>query len=131
MFLQTLSNNEKQAFWCIANDMILADEVLAEQEKDFLNIYQQEMQLKDAPVLLTWTEALQLFDKSSTITKKQVYVELYALADCDGEIAKTERDMLSALADKFGINSQKAEELEACIQELKIAYQKIETALYE
>lgn len=132
MFLNSLCTNEKNAFYSLAVHIVNADGILAENEKDLLDQFLGEMKLTEEQIkMLTVEESFDVFLKSSMIIKKQVFIELYALATCDSEFAKEEKKLISDYADHMGISNQDKDKLETCVIDLLQVYSRMNTLINE
>lgn len=111
MFLNELNKKECMAFVNLVEILANIDEVFAQNEKDLINEYIEELSLANEIIeKLTFESAAKELNVSTDRVKNIIYFELLGLALIDGEFDKKEVDFLSGLASKLNITSIKQQE---------------------
>lgn len=87
MFLNGFSDSEKRAFLCFADNLILADGVITDEETAYRTALAQEVGLPPETTLLSEEESFKIAGNASEQVKKSIYMELLSLvkADTHGE----------------------------------------------
>lgn len=107
MFLSNLKQQEKEIFIALANEVIKADGVIQESEKQIMAEYVKEMSIDNLtpPDIDDLDKMIQeLASISSNQNKRIIFVELLALAFVDGEFAIEEKQIVNKVASAFGFN---------------------------
>lgn len=126
MFLNGFSGDEKSAFFSLAQCILDADKVVAENEEVLLAGFLHEMEMSiDQVDLLAFNEAVDVFSRADETTRRQMYIELFALAICDSDFAPEEKELLSAIAVKLGISKEKEKDIQECIHDLLNVYSRL------
>lgn len=111
MFVDQLSENEKQALMSLLVNISKADGHLAESEIAFLSAYS-----KDNGILLDVDEGVSISDACNAIGSKKGKViaiqEIVKLAIVDGHYDKAERKGAIAISEMFNISIAKFEKIE-------------------
>ncbi len=122
MFLYDLSDEQKQAFTTIAQEMIRADGNIAEEETYYLALFIEEMGLEEAQAPIEADAALEIFRLADSQTQMKIYMELYALAKCDQDYDENERALMDLMAITMAIPESKRTELEAIVDDFTGLY---------
>ena len=124
MFLNSLTDSEKSAFYTLAKSIIAADESIADREVILLTQYLQEMRMTVEQIRpFSFDEAVGIFTVADSEKGRQIYIELFALAMCDAaDFAPEEAKLLSAIADKLDISEQTQIDLQDCVLSLLHVY---------
>lgn len=104
MYLNYLNDIQQKIFLGLAQRVIEADKKIMHQERELLNqlsneMNQYEMISKPTPNLLK-----DYFKED--YAKKILVMELLSLAECDGEIALEEEDLILAYCKELGISKK-------------------------
>lgn len=127
MFLNYLSQKEKEIFWNIANMVVRVDGELAQEEMDMLEEYKREMQ-SDFCFDETKVDKLAILDElkdSSMQVKKIIYLELYGLVYADKKYTIEERTFMSKIQENFDIADTDIKALEDCVIEIMGIYRRL------
>ncbi len=127
MFLAEIKDNQKKAFMTLAHAIIVADNILEEQECAMMAQYKSEMNLS-----LNYDEsegkvddAIAVFLPESDSLKKKIVFELVALAYMDGSYVEEERVLIKKIQADFGLDVDFFAQCEPYIVELAKLYEKI------
>lgn len=105
MFLSFLNENEKKAFLGLAHKVALADNVLHDQEKRMMELYEYE-----CGIPLGDEKHTDITTLCSAFTSKanQVYcmIELLGLALSDSDFPVSEQNVINEIASRLNINSE-------------------------
>ena len=111
MFLNELNKKECMAFVNLVEVLANIDEVFAQNEKDLINEYIEELSLtNDTIEKLTFESTVKELNVSTDRVKNIIYFELLGLALIDGEFDKKEVNFLNGLAAKLNITLIKQQE---------------------
>jgi len=113
MFLGNLTEKEKAAFMCLAENIIKADGISSESETIALNNLIQELHMKDEESKLSFEESCRILTDSDELIRRGIYIELFSLAMADNIYDSTEKDFLKKIAQQFKLPADfppKAEE---------------------
>lgn len=134
MFLNRLNEEEKHVFLKLAISVIQADGVLEETEKGFIADYCREMEI-DSCDLNEKIEPMELAEKigkeSSDSVKRVFLLELTALANVDGEFAKSEKSLILSFAKTFGISEVFIDNCSKILEEYNVVSQKLISFIQE
>ncbi len=129
MFLNFFSNEEKSAFWNLANEMIAKDGKITEEELDLLDTYKLELGEFEK---LSFSQKIVVEDVfKSTQKQKILLLELLGLALADNDFDEAEKKMISDLAEKFRIKNETVDKLISWINKQKDLYNEIKNILEE
>ena len=108
MFLEKLSEHEKEAFLDLARATAKADGMVEDAEMDMIRRYCREMSMDEHKIydVKTVDEAAEFFSKASSKVQNIVIVELLMLCSADKEEEKEEKKFISDLAGKIGISEE-------------------------
>ncbi|MBC2580480.1 hypothetical protein [Clostridium sp. DJ247] len=124
MFLNELSKRESIAFVNLVEALANIDEVFAENEKDLVKEYIEELSLDGKTIeKLTVELALKELKTSTDRVKNIIYFELLGLALIDGEYDQKEIDFLDNLAVNLSISSKKQQEFINYFKTVKETYE--------
>ena len=125
MYLNSLTHNEKCAFFSIANSIAASDGAIREKEAMMLQSYLEEMAPIDELPVLPLDEALAMLEDAPVITKRKLYFELVGITMCDDEYARREKSVLTKISDSFGLPREEASEIAACVAQFTELRQKL------
>lgn len=128
MFLAQLNDVEKDIFLKLSSALIRADGKLDEKEKLYVAEYCREMGIANYDLNIEvelFGLAEQICKGSSNTVKRIFLVELLALANADGEYAKSEKNLMVQISQKFGYGEK---HLDECLK-LLAEYNNISTKL--
>ncbi len=132
MYLAGFREEEKNAFFTLAKSIIDADNKITESEEILLNQFLSEMAIKiDQVKQLSFNEAVDVFKGAGSETKKQVYVELFALTMCDADFAEEEQNLLLDIANKLDIPEETQVEIRNCVVDLLSIYERMNKLVEE
>lgn len=132
MFLDTFSRNEKFAFLSLANKVILADNIVEEEEQNLFALYLQEMQLDKSEVEdMTEEAAYTVFRESSEAVRRQTLVELISLSMCDNRYDETEKCIIETISHHLNISSSLLTQMTNCVIDLLDIYKKLNKLITE
>ncbi|MEX0693864.1 MAG: TerB family tellurite resistance protein [Rhodospirillales bacterium] len=105
MFLNLLSDRQKQSFLALATKVVMADGGVAVKEHVTLNVRVAEMggDIKAPPDEIYGAPNFDVFDTPQAQTI--VLLELMVIAYSDGEYHEDERPIIKQLAEHFGLSS--------------------------
>lgn len=111
MFLHILDKEQKSAFFDLAQQMIVADGIVADAEMAYLDrLYWEAGYIGNAPVADVNTDVdLGLFDDDRS--RLVVCVELLIISVVDGEYHPSEAEFANGLVDTFGIPAERHAQL--------------------
>lgn len=123
MFLNELNKNESSAFINLVEALANVDNVFAQNEKDLIDDYIQELALdKKSIKKIDFEAAVKELEGSTDRVKNIIYFELVGLALCDGEYDEKEIQFLKGLAARFNISKNKQYEFVNYFEMVKEAY---------
>lgn len=111
MFLHALDRDQKTAFFDLAQQMIVADGIVADAEMAYLDrLYWEAGFVGNAPVADVNSEVdLTVFNDDRS--KMVVCVELLIMSIVDGEYHANEAAFANRLVESFGITAEQHEQL--------------------
>ena len=105
MFLNRLTQQEKQSFLTIAHHVAHSDGNLSREEENILAKYCMEMQMDDIEYDHSSFNLEEIMDSFETDThKKIVLLEIMALIYADGVLAKEEESLINQMILSFKLN---------------------------
>jgi len=104
MFLGGLSETEKQAFLCLANQIMKADGVVADSEMAVINALRGEMNTQNLLSNLTEDESLNILASSKRHVKRGIYIELLSIAIADGTVDASEEAYIKKIQSKLDLS---------------------------
>ncbi|MGL5149601.1 MAG: hypothetical protein ACRC7N_03385 [Clostridium sp.] len=108
MFLNELNKNEAIAFLNLVDIFSKVDNVLANEEKELIEDYKEELEIKSEEISnISYDEVIASLKESNDRNKRIVYFELVGLALVDGEYEEKEVDFLDKLAVDLNIPRDK------------------------
>ena len=106
MFLNMLSQEEKEAFLKLAYLVAKSDEEVSNQEEELINIYCTEMNIENKDIDLETLSLEEILDDfKSPISQKIVLIEILALIYSDEILHQNEQEIIDRIAEKFNISS--------------------------
>lgn len=130
MYLNSLTQEEKCAFYSIANSIISADGLIREKEAEMMQKYLEEMELTDALPVQSFDDALAMLENTAQTTKRKLYFELVGITMCDDEYERKEKSVLTKISDSFGLLREEASEIAACVAQFNELQQKLDYIIY-
>lgn len=123
MFLKTLNNDEKNAFYYLADSLVKADRRIAENEELLMNQFLEEMGISIEEVKdLSEEDAIKVFLQDDKRVRKQIFIELLALGLSDNALADEETELMSKYADSLEISLSEFNDLKKCVMDLVSVY---------
>lgn len=111
MLLNELNKKESIAFINLVKTLATIDEVFAENEKNLINEYIEELSLVNETIEnLQFESAVKELAASKDRIKNIIYFELVGLALSDGEYEEKEVEFLNNIAAEFNISSKKQQD---------------------
>ena len=106
MFLEKLSEREKEVFLDLARATAKANGMVEDSEKEMIRRYSREMSMDEHKIYdeVTVDEAAEFLKESSSKVRNIIIVELMILCSADGEKDKEEKKFVKDLAEKIGIS---------------------------
>ncbi|MBR3636329.1 MAG: hypothetical protein IKN45_00270 [Lachnospiraceae bacterium] len=106
MFLEKLSEREKEVFLDLARATAKANGMVEDSEKEMIRRYCREMSMDEHKIYdeVTVDEAAEFLKESSSKVRNIIIVELMILCSADGEKDKEEKKFVKDLAEKIGIS---------------------------
>ena len=106
MFLEKLSEREKEVFLDLARATAKANGMVEDSEKEMIRRYCREMSMDEHKIYdeVTVDEAAEFLKGSSSKVRNIIIVELMILCSADGEKDKEEKKFVKDLAEKIGIS---------------------------
>ena len=112
MFLHLLNQAQKQCFCNVVRFIVTADGVVDEKEKRLLAMAQRELALDELPPRITslalLATQLNVFD--SPLARNILLIESVAAAMADGDIPKSEMEVLEGICDCLKMPREKISE---------------------
>ena len=108
MFLEKLSEREKEVFLDLARATAKANGMVEDSEKEMIRRYCREMSMDEHKIYdeVTVDEAAEFLKGSSSKVRNIIIVELMILCSADGEKDKEEKKFVKDLAEKIGISHE-------------------------
>lgn len=123
MFLSEFNKKEAVAFVNLVEVLANIDQVFAENEKELLEEYIEELSLsKENIKKLDFESAIKELEESTDRIKNIIYFELVGLALSDGSYDEKEIQFLMGLAARFNISTEKQQEFINYFKMVKEAY---------
>ena len=106
MFLEKLSEREKEVFLDLARATAKANGMVEDSEKEMIRRYCREMSMDEHKIYdeVTVDEAAEFLKGSSSKVRNIIIVELMILCSADGEKDKEEKKFVKDFAEKIGIS---------------------------
>lgn len=105
MFLNNLNQEEKRYFWRMINLVSECDNEVTSEEKVILNSYKKELDINTNDELnLDFEELLNMFEESSDLVKKAIFIEIIALVMSDSKYDSNEKAVVSRIRENFNID---------------------------
>lgn len=123
MFLSEFNKKEAVAFVNLVEVLANIDQVFAENEKELLEEYIEELSLsKENIKKLDFESAIKELEESTDRIKNIIYFELVGLALSDGSYDEKEIQFLMGLAARFNISTEKQQGFINYFKMVKEAY---------
>lgn len=103
MFLKVLTMNEKKAFICIANELMLSNGYIDEQQSQVHRQLLDEMEIQENNNLPSEEKSFELLRSSKNITKRSIYIELVSLSLADNVLDISEKEYLRKIEKNLGL----------------------------
>lgn len=113
MFLNQLSNEEKNAFISLSVKIAESNGSFDESEKEMIQEYCKEMGIPffDAEKALNMEKITEVFKESTDHIKGIVILESLGMAYSDGRLDPEEEELMNSFASKIGIGESRYEEI--------------------
>ena len=134
MYLNRLNNEQKELFLDLCIHASKANNDFADDEKEFIKLYANEMQLCDVryEAKNKFEEAMaKLVSISSSIELKIVVFELTALILSDHQYDELESTFMSKVIRIAGIDTCKHKEMIEMLNEISMVYEKLNSIILE
>lgn len=134
MYLNVLSQKEKECFWVLAKALAKADGIISFEEERYLDQYLKEMELTSETIKvleLTVYDAIEHLAKCENNIKRKIYVELIALALCNNEYDEKEKLLMKKIQNSFLISDTQKESIINLVTDIFDAYYKLEVIINE
>jgi Tellurite resistance protein TerB. len=127
MFLNMLSNDEKELFLDVAIKAAEANGEIAKEEKEMLHAFAQEMKIESRSTTnKDISEILKAFTENSSKQSMRIVVfELIGILFADSEFDDFEKEFLSKVTDSFGISIETRDEMISEIKDYSENYNRI------
>lgn len=127
MFAKNFNENEKKYFTELLLIMAESDGDIQDEEKELLEIFRIEMDLKNIPEKSSYDieSVLSELSKSNESIKKAIYFELYTLVKADNIIDDSELKLLNKISSKLSISQDKVNNIRKAADTLAVAYSEI------
>ena len=108
MFLNKLTDQEKEAFISLSIHAANADTVFVEEEKALIQDYCKEMGIVffDSSSIMPLEELKKIYADSSINNKKIVLFELLGLVYVDGKYDNEEKNFINEFAEAIGLSAE-------------------------
>lgn len=130
MYLKSLTQEEKCAFYSIAGSIVSCDGIVWEKEEAMLQQALEEMGLRDPLPVLPLDEALAMLEQAEPATKRKLYFELVGITMGDDEYTRREKAVLARIIDSFGLSREEAGEIAACVAQFTELRQRLDYIIY-
>lgn len=128
MFLKSLMQGEKFAFYSIAKYLVSIDGEYSAEEQNLMNGFLQEMELNESQIShIKPEDAIEMLTFSSTSTRRKIYIELIGVTLCDEYLHDDERKYLDRIANDFLIDEDTRKELFDLVTQLLNLYKSMHT----
>lgn len=128
MFLKSLMQGEKFAFYSIAKYLVSIDGEYSAEEQNLMNGFLQEMELNESQIShIKPEDAIEMLTFSSTSTRRKIYIELIGVTLCDEYLHDDERKYLDRIANDFLIDEDTRNKLFDLVTQLLNLYKSMHT----
>ncbi len=128
MFLKSLMQGEKFAFYSIAKYLVSIDGEYSAEEQNLMNGFLQEMELNESQISYIKPEdAIEMLTFSSPSTRRKIYIELIGVTLCDEYLHDDERKYLDRIANDFLIDEDTRNKLFDLVTQLLNLYKTMHT----
>ena len=125
MFLNSMSNDEKEKFLELAYKLAQIDGEYAEEEEEIINSYKVELGIKEIGDTGSVDDLIDFFGTRDEPVKKIVLFELYGMICADEKIEKSEKDVFEKIKTKFGVSEDLVKQITEVADELQAVYDKV------
>ncbi|MBE5898810.1 MAG: TerB family tellurite resistance protein [Lachnospiraceae bacterium] len=128
MFLKSLMQGEKFAFYSIAKYLVSIDGEYSAEEQNLMNGFLQEMELNESQIShIKPEDAIEMLTFSSPSTRRKIYIELIGVTLCDEYLHDDERKYLDRIANDFLIDEDTRNKLFDLVTQLLNLYKSMHT----
>lgn len=128
MFLKSLMQGEKCAFYSIAKYLVSIDGEYSAEEQNLMNGFLQEMELNESQIShIKPEDAIEMLTFSSPSTRRKIYIELIGVTLCDEYLHDDERKYLDRIANDFLIDEDTRNKLFDLVTQLLNLYKSMHT----
>ena len=108
MYLNFLTQREKELFLKLAYEVSKADGKLLEEETKLIHQFAEEMQISPEEMAEEGTDVIlnEIAQNSTNKVKRIIFTELLAIALVDNNFANSEISLMSDVANAFNISSE-------------------------
>ena len=108
MFLHDIPENLMGSFLNMAYSVIAADGKVTEEEKNMLDQYKLELNVKELPKMkeVDINKELDKFARLTDIVKREIFFELFSLTLIDNDFDDSERKIMNSIAKKLSVNKE-------------------------
>ena len=101
MFAELLSKNEKILFGVLAKEVIVADKVIKDEEKQYLSDLEKIIGQIDKEI--SFEKSVEELAKLDNAKKRAIITELLIIVKCDKNYAEEEKVLIKKINTSFGI----------------------------
>ncbi|MEL3908317.1 MAG: hypothetical protein P1P64_04810 [Treponemataceae bacterium] len=133
MYLNKLSGEQKELFLDICIHVAQVDNVLAEEEKQYIKDYVAEMQLEKVRYLPnnSFEKAVSSIKQISTPTELRIiFFEVVALALADIKLVEKEQEVIDGLLESFSLDEEFKDRAIASLKSLTDLYAEINALIF-
>lgn len=128
MFLKSLMQGEKFAFYSIAKYLVSIDGEYSAEEQNLMNGFLQEMELNESQIShIKPEDAIEMLTYSAESTRRKIYIELIGVTLCDEYLHDDERKYLDRIANDFLIDEDTRNKLFDLVTQLLNLYKSMHT----
>lgn len=128
MFLKSLMQGEKFAFYSIAKYLVSIDGEYSAEEQNLMNGFLQEMELNESQIShIKPEDAIEMLTYSTESTRRKIYIELIGVTLCDEYLHDDERKYLDRIANDFLIDEDTRNKLFDLVTQLLNLYKSMHT----
>ncbi len=127
MFLHDIPENLMGSFLNMAYSVIAADGKVTEEEKNMLDQYKLELNVKELPKMkeVDINKELDKFARLTDIVKREIFFELFSLTLIDNDFDDSERKIMNSIAKKLSVNKEDMKKMEKINYKIIEAYNEL------
>lgn len=134
MFLNQLSNEQKELFLDVCIHASMTDNMFANEEKQIIQQYCEEMQLaivRYEVIVDSKTAISRLIEISSKAEIKIITLELTALIMSDKKYNEFEQEFMNDFINKIGLSNDEYKEIMELLNKLTTVYSQINNIIFK